>query len=252
MPALSAVIITLNESRNIRRCLESLQGIADEIIVVDSGSTDDTESICRSFKVKFISREWTGYSDQKNFGNSQASHHWVFSIDADEALSPELQQSVLRVKALPEAGNYRINRQTNYCGKWIRHSGWFPDIKVRFFDRRETLWEGLIHERLNVPDEKQIPLLKGVCYHYTYYTRAEHREQAERFAALSARELMNRGRQPGLLKRHLGPPFRFFRMFFLQLGFLDGAAGYHIARISAWAVRRKYFILNELYAQRKS
>lgn len=249
MPALSVVIITHNEERNIARCLESVKEIADDIVVVDSLSTDGTRAICESFGARFTATAWKGYSEMKNYANSLAQHDWIFSIDADEALSDELRQSILALKKTAEPGAYRIGRITNYCGHWIRHSGWYPDVKVRFFDRHTTCWEGLIHERLNVARDEDAPLLKGDCYHYSYYTIEEHRAQADRFSTLSARNLYNRGKRVGCLKRALAPGFRFVKMYLFQLGFLDGAPGWTIAKISATAVYHKYQKLQQLYAE---
>jgi (heptosyl)LPS beta-1,4-glucosyltransferase len=250
MRQLSAVIITKNEERNIGRCLESLHGIADDIVVVDSGSTDATRAICESHKVRFFSQDWQGYSATKNYANGLALYDWIFSIDADEAVSPELRDSILKAKETEEAFNYRICRITNYCGRWIRHSSWYPDIKLRFFDRRETRWEGLIHERLNVKDENSYTLLKGDCYHYSYYTIEEHVAQANRFSGLSAQHLYERGKKVSLIKTMIAPGFRFFKMFILRGGLLDGYYGWVIAKISAHAVFLKYVKLRQLHAQR--
>lgn len=250
MPALSVVIITHNEERNISRCLESVKEIADEIVVVDSFSTDRTEAICKSFGAHFFQHEWQGYSETKNYANSLASHDWIFSIDADEAVSEELKTSILNAKQRNEPSNFRICRITNYCGKWIHHCGWYPDIKVRFFDRRITKWEGSIHEHLNVNDEQKAPLLKGNCYHFSYYSIDEHIAQAAHFSTLAAEDLFRRGKKTSLLKILFAPGFRFFRMFMLNSGFLDGYNGWLIAKISAHAVFLKYSKLRHLHAKR--
>ncbi len=248
MPALSVVIITHNEERNIARCLESVKEIADDIVVVDSLSTDGTQAICESYGARFFATAWKGYSAMKNYANSLARHDWIFSIDADEALSDDLRRSILEIKPSGELRSYRIGRITNYCGHWIHHSGWYPDVKVRFFDRRTTSWEGLIHERLNVARDEDAPLLKGHCYHYSYYTIEEHKAQADRFSALSAESLYKRGKKAGWVKLYLAPVFRFLKMYFFQAGFLDGRSGFIIARISAAAVHHKYIKLQQLHA----
>jgi len=183
---LSAIIITLNEERNIGRCIESLKAVADEILVVDSFSTDRTKEICETHGVRFIQNEWKGYSVQKNFAQEKASHDFIISLDADEALSDELSESILRIKNLDAIHIYSFNRLTNYCGKWIRHGGWFPDIKIRMYDRKKCSWEGSIHERLIYPQGEKITLLKGDCHHYTFYTVDEHRRQVEKFTTLMA------------------------------------------------------------------
>ena len=252
MPSLSVVIITKNEERNIARCLDSVKEIADDIVVVDSFSTDRTREICVERGARFYPMEWKGYSETKNYANSLAAHDWIFSIDADEALSEELKNSILEIKKSAHAGNYRICRITNYCGKWIRHSSWYPDIKTRFFDRRVTRWEGLIHERLNIANEREIKILRGDCYHYSYYNIGEHVVQANYFSTLAAEDLFRKNLRVGFLKLMFAPGFRCFRMFVLRAGFLDGYYGWVIARISAHAVFLKYTKLKQLHAQRKA
>ena len=147
---LTAVIITKNEEFNISRCLQSLKDVADEIVVVDSFSTDSTEEICKSFNVRFVQQEWLGYSEQKNFANSLASNDWIFSIDADEVLSDELKKSILELKNknISDDNVFSMNRLTNYCGHWIRHCGWYPDRKIRIWNRKVGKWQGEIHETI--------------------------------------------------------------------------------------------------------
>ena len=155
----SVVIITFNEARNIKRCLESVVPVADEIIVVDSNSTDETEAICQEYpNLRFVRHDWEGYVKQKNFANSLASNNLILSIDADEALSEELTQSILKLKVQDVEGKaFSMNRLMNYCGKWIRHSGWYPDTKIRIFDRRSVSWTGKkVHETLAIPKEMQV------------------------------------------------------------------------------------------------
>lgn len=251
MYKLSVVIITLNEERNIARCLNSVKKVADDIVVVDSGSTDRTEEICKSFNVNFIIRQWTGYSDQKNFANEQALYNWILSIDADEELSPELIQSIKAAKNKEQIAYYKINRLTNYCGKWIKHGGWYPDIKLRIFDRNTMQWEGTIHETLI--NEKNISsvLLKGNCYHYTYYNITEHIAQANKFSELSAQDMFQRGKKYGFIKLFISPLIKFFRNYFMRTGFLDGIYGLAIACISAQAVFWKYAKLKQLNSCKK-
>lgn len=246
MRRLSVVIITLNEERNIARCLSSVKEIADDIVVVDSGSTDRTEEICRQYGVNFVVRRWNGYSDQKNFANLQAKHDCILSIDADEELSPELIQSIKEAKNKEEIAYYKINRLTNYCGKWIKHGGWYPDIKLRIFDRNLSHWEGSIHETLT--NEKNIPivLLNGNCNHYTYYNLTEHIAQANKFSELSAQDMFQRGKKHGFIKLFISPLAKFFRNYIMRTGFLDGIYGLAIACISAQAVFWKYAKLKQL------
>lgn len=252
MPSLSVVIITKNEERNIARCLDSVKDIADDIVVVDSFSTDRTQEICAAYNLHFYPTKWKGYSETKNYANSLAEYDWIFSIDADEAVSESLKKSILEIKKSETPGNYRICRMTNYCGKWIRHSGWYPDTKTRFFDRRNTRWEGLIHEKLNISDDSKTPVLKGDCYHYTYYTLEEHVAQANRFSTLVAEDLFAKNKKAGWFKLIFAPGFKCFRMLILKAGFLDGYYGWVIARISAHAVFLKYTKLRQLHAQGKA
>ncbi len=243
---LSVVIITLNEARNIGRCIDSVMEIADDIVVVDSFSTDGTAEICLSKGARFFQEKWLGYSETKNLGNSLAKYDWIFSIDADEAISDELKQSILQAKQNPYQPVLRICRFTNYCGKWIHHCGWYPDIKVRFFDRRKTHWEGFIHERLNVEDESSAPLLKGDCYHYSYYTREGHLQKSRLFSELAATDLFQRNKNAAWPKQWISPLLKFIKMYFLKMGFLDGTEGYNIAKISSHAVFNKYAVLRQI------
>lgn len=249
---LSIVIITFNEEKNIERCIVSVKTIADDIVVVDSFSTDRTSDICKNLGVQFFQHEWSGYSEQKNFANSLAKYDWIFSIDADEALSDELKNSIMQAKKNYHAPNYRICRITNYCGKWIHHSGWYPDVKVRFFDRRQSFWEGLIHERLNIDDESSVPVLKGDCYHYSYYSIQGHKIQARNFSEIAALDLYNKRKKTVLSKLLFSPVLKFIKMFFFNLGFLDGTKGFIIARISSNAVYIKYVELRKLYKTEKN
>ncbi|MBI3839818.1 MAG: glycosyltransferase family 2 protein [Planctomycetia bacterium] len=245
MPSLSVVIITFNEEKNIGRCLESVRRVADEIVVVDSASTDATRAICESFGVKFFVRAWEGYSAAKNFGASQATHDFILSLDADEALSDELTKSILEVKSRDCTGFFAFKRLTNYCGQWIKHCGWYPDIKLRLYDRRRVRWQGLIHEQL-LPCPDRVQLLPGDCLHYSYYTIAGHVQQANKFTDLTAQQAFSRGKRSGWLRIVFAPSLKFIKSYFLQLGFLDGYYGFVISRISASAVFLKYAKLREL------
>jgi glycosyltransferase involved in cell wall biosynthesis len=246
---LSAVIITNNEERNIARCLESLRGVADDIVVVDSGSTDRTEEICRSHGVGFIRQTWPGYSAQKNFANDRARNDWILSLDADEALSGELRRSILELKSAGAIRVCEFARMTNYCGHWVRHGGWYPDRKVRMFDRRNARWEGALHEELQGFPRSEVVRLAGDCLHYSYDTVEDHHRQADRFTTLAAAELFARGSRVGALRRHLSPVWKFILDYGLRLGFLDGAAGFRIAWISAGATRMKYLKLQRLESE---
>lgn len=251
MDKLSAVIITLNEERNIGRCLESLVGVADEVIVLDSMSTDRTEEICNQYDfVRFEKRAWAGYSESKNYANSLAAHHYIFSIDADEALSEELAKSILKEKENGFSGVYIVNRKTNYCGTWINHSGWYPDYKVRIFPKSETKWVGeYVHEELEFSAPQNEQLLQGDLHHYSYYDYADHRARADKYSLLTAQKMHVKGKKAGILKPYISALGRFISMYLIKLGFLDGHAGWKIATISAQSNILKYKELRRLNKQ---
>jgi glycosyltransferase involved in cell wall biosynthesis len=250
MPLLSVVIITFNEERNIGRCLASLKEAADEIIVVDSFSTDKTEEICKQYKVKFIQRSWEGYSSTKNFANQQASNNWILSLDADEALSEELYNSILDIKKQNELLTCSFNRLTNYCGSWIRHSGWYPDVKIRIFNREKIKWTGSIHETLTIPLNESVKHLKGDCLHYSYYAVEEHYRQANKFASLSAENMFSKNKKTNQLEVILRPVAKFIRNYFIKGGILDGSKGFTVCRITAYETYLKYSRLRELQNQK--
>ncbi len=244
---ISAVIITHNEERNIARCLESLWGIADEIIVVDSFSTDRTQEICREYKTRFYQRAFDGYSSQKNYGISLAGFPYILSLDADEALTECLKKDLMRVKDQGIHDGYRVRRSANYCGKWIRHGGWYPDIKLRLFDKSKGTWsDHLVHEEVVMAEGSTVDLLKGNLLHYSYYSITEHIVQSDRYSMLAAEELYCRGASFELLRMVVKPGFRFIRDYFFRLGFLDGFYGFVIAGITAHAVMIKYAKLHAL------
>jgi glycosyltransferase involved in cell wall biosynthesis len=247
MIRISAVIITLNEERNIGRCIDSLRDVADEVIVVDSFSTDKTGEICQSKGVHFIQIEWEGYSKTKNYANLQASFEYILSLDADEALSEELINSIKREKEKELDGTYCFNRLTNYCGKWIKHCGWYPDVKTRLFLKNIAQWEGdYVHEEIKFIGEPISTHLKGDLLHYPYYSIGEHYERVEKYSLLGARKLLDKNKGGSRFKGIFSAISRFVRMYFLKLGILDGRAGYRICRISAYAAYLKYVKLNEI------
>jgi len=243
----SAVIITLNEDRNIERCLASLDAIADEIVVVDSFSTDRTEAICKNFGVRFIQHPFQGYASQKNFALQSATYDIVLNLDADEALSDELRNSILAAKKNWNADGYYFNRLTNYCGKWIRHCGWYPDRKLRLVDRRKAQWGGgEVHEKIIMQNGAATQFLDGDLLHYSYYTIEEHIKQQQLFSDLAAKEALKKGRRSTLFHVVLNPAYTFIRKYFLQLGFLDGYYGWTISWISAKANYWKYSKLRKM------
>ncbi|MFH1121561.1 MAG: glycosyltransferase family 2 protein [Bacteroidota bacterium] len=249
MTPLSVVIITLNEERNIGRCLASVAGIADDVVVVDSGSTDRTGDICHEFGARFITHPWLGFVETKNFANAQSKYPLILSLDADEALSEELYASILAVKETSVENAFTMNRLTNYCGKWIRHCGWYPDRKIRLFNRNQARWTGLvIHETLTVEPGIKVKHLEGDLQHYSYYTVTDHIAQANRFTDLTAEEAFRKGKRAVIAQILFKPPVRFARDYFFKLGFLDGYYGFIVCRISAQATFYKYIKLRQLNA----
>ncbi len=249
MTKISAVIITFNEERNIKQCLESLIDVVDEIIVLDSFSTDQTESICRLYNVRFYSQEFRGFIQQKNDAVALASHDFVFSIDADEVVSAELKQSILNLKKQETLifDAYIINRLTNYCGKWIRHCAWYPDYLIRLFDRRKCSFQGqYIHEKVVIPENSVAEKLSGDLLHYSYNSISEHIARANKYTDLTALEAFEKGKKASMFSILINPSFKFFRNYILKLGFLDGYYGYTVCRISAFATYLKYAKLRQI------
>lgn len=248
---LSATIITLNEEKNIERCITALLPIADEIIVLDSFSTDNTSTICRSLNVRFEQRKWQGYAQTKNYLNSLAKYDYIFSVDADEVPDQLLQEAILKEKKKGFQGVYQVNRKTNYCGNWVLHSGWYPDIKTRIFPKDDVKWEGeFVHETLSIVGNLPSKLLGGHLLHYSYYTAEEHKQRADHYSELTAQKLFNQGKKARFLKPLLSGIGRFFSMYILKLGFLDGKAGWNIAWISAKSNIFKYNTLRKLHHEK--
>jgi len=253
MIKLSVVIITLNEERNIARCLKSVLSIADEILVIDSFSKDETCNICRSYGARILEHKFNNYTEQKNFAAQAAQYNHILSIDADEELSDVLIKEIQRVKSDFQADGYRFNRLNNYCGKWIHHSGWYPDRKLRLYDRTKGSWEGLyIHEKIELRQGSIVGFLKGDLLHYTYYTIQEHIAQANKFSGIGASSAISKGRKSNLLKVILFPFWRFLKNYFIRLGFLDGYYGLVVCLIISHENFLKYAKMIELQEQKKS
>jgi len=251
MNRLSACLITLNEERNLSRALSSLGGIADEIVVVDSGSTDSTQEIARKHGAEFRLRAWTNYAEQKNYAAERASNEWILSIDADEELSSVLQGSLLDwKKRAPEFGVYEMARRTWYLGAWIKHSGWYPDFQRRLYRRDAAQFSGIIHEALR--SAGPMGRLHGDLLHYTVRSFAEHEAKVEEYTTLAARQMYEAGRRSWRSAAWLATPWSWFQNFFLRGGFLDGYRGALIAQMAARSVRLKYKKLGQLAAASKT
>jgi len=248
MPNISVVIITLNEEKNIGRCIDSVKDIADEILVVDSFSTDKTEEIIKSKGASFIQNKFDDYVKQHDFADKKAKYDHILSLDADEALSEDLRESIRNVKKYWKHDGYSMNRMTNYCGKWIRHSGWYPDIKLRLYDRRKGKWVGKkIHERFTLVEGSTKGHLKGDLYHYSFNSISQHVIQADKFTDLTSIAAFESGKKSSGLKIFFNPIFKFVRNYFFHFGFLDGYYGFVICQISANATFLKYIKLKELH-----
>ncbi len=236
---ISAVIITKNEEDHIEACIKSLQGLVDEVIVVDSGSTDKTVSIAEGLGAKVYVKDWEGYGANKNYGADRASRKWILSIDADEVVDEALKQAILE-KELHEGTLYLINNITNYCGHWIRYSEWRPAYKFRLYEKANTRWnQRKVHEGLTHQQTPKLEKLPGAMLHYSYTDYDEHLAKTENYARLSAEQWIAEGKRPGMLKRIFGPSVRFIKSYLLNLGFLEGSVGYRISRTNAMQVRKK-------------
>jgi glycosyltransferase involved in cell wall biosynthesis len=236
---ISATIITQNEERNLPRAIASLR-CCDEILVVDSGSTDRTVEIAEKAGARVLKADWRGYAGQKNYASGQAAHDWVLSIDADEALSEELEAEIREIKKDgPRYDAYTVPRMAQYLGRWIRHSGWYPDRKIRLFDRHKAHWVGrFVHE--SVVCTGRVGALDGNLLHYTCGSLSEHLKSVDRYTTLAAEEVAARGRPVGTGRLLIDPPWTFFRTYFLQGGYLDGLEGLAIAYMASLYTFLKY------------
>ena len=249
MIQLSAVVITHNEERDISRCLQSLKTVADEILVVDSFSTDKTVEIAQALGAKVIQHAFEGYGTQKDYAQLQARYDWVLNIDADEVISPELAQSILAVKQNPTHDAYKLNILTNYSGQWIRHSGWYPSYKLRFWNRTKgSMRATQVHEGWHLHDKNaKAQNLKGDLLHYSYDSISDHIRKIDYYTDLGARVSAEQGKNYSLFQVWFRPKWTFFSNFILRLGFLDGYYGYVVCKISAFTAFLKYAKTREYY-----
>jgi glycosyltransferase involved in cell wall biosynthesis len=243
----SAVVITYNEERRLDDALKSLAGVASEIVVVDCFSTDETIRIARKYTDRVFERAWTNYADQKNFANDKASCSWIFSLDADERLSPELRKELAELKkAEPDCVGFAIPRQVYYLGRWVRHSGWYPDWRVRLFRKDSARWEGeFVHENLVV--RGKIKKLRAPIHHFTYRNIHEHLARINKFSGLAAHKLYAGRKKARWYHLLFLPFFRFFRAYVWKRGFLDGFAGLVISVLTGYAVFARYAKLREIW-----
>jgi glycosyltransferase involved in cell wall biosynthesis len=244
---ISATVITLNEEENIAAAIESLS-FADEIVVVDSGSKDRTVEIAHQFTTKIISQNFLGYARQKNFAAEQATYDWIFNLDADERVTPELAREIDVLKRAPDlqAAAFAMPRKVCYLGKWIRHSGWYPDYKVRLYHRKRANWQGdYVHE--SVTTDGPVERLLGDLLHYTVRNASEHHLRIDRYTTLAAEEAFARGKRTTFFAIAFAPPATFLKTFVFKRGFLDGLQGLAIAFFAAQYVFLKNLKLWEMW-----
>ena len=252
MIKLSVVIITYNEEKNIGRCIDSVKPVADDIVVVDSQSTDNTVTIAEQKGTRVIEHAFEGYIKQKNLANSHAKYPHILSLDADEVLSAELQDSIRTVKSDWKHDGYYMNRLTNYCGKWIRYSGWYPDKKLRLWDSRKGQWEGHhVHEKYEMQKGCTFGFLKGDLLHYSYNSISDHIKRTDHYSNISAKEYYEKGKSSSWFKIVVKPGVKFFRDYILKQGFRDGFYGLVVCCISAFSTFLKYARLWQLQHEKE-
>jgi glycosyltransferase involved in cell wall biosynthesis len=245
---ISAVVITFNEEKNIGRCLKSLQEVADEIIVVDSNSTDRTVVICEGLGVKVITQPFLGYVEQKNFAMQQARFDYVLSLDADEALSEELKNEIIKEKNNLLFDAYRFNRLNNFFGKWLRHGQWYPDRKTRLWNKNKAQWGGTNpHDQVILPKGATVKTIKKDILHFAYYQVQDHVDQINKFAKVYAKASFLQGKKVNVLIHVLlSPIFKFIKRYIFKFGFLDGYYGFIACYNAAILNYYKYIYLREL------
>lgn len=245
MPPVSVTLITLDESAHIAAAIDSAAW-ADEVIVVDAGSADDTVAIARSKGARVFTRAWTGYVEQKNYAASLAAHDWIFSLDADERITPALAAEIRgTLSGEPGVRGYRVPRVTHHLGRWIRTTDFYPDYQTRLYDRRAARWAGrYVHESVQV--DGAVGQLTQELQHYSYRDLHDHLERINRYTSLAARQMYESGRRTSALQLLLHPPAAFLRNYLLRRGFLDGTVGLTLSLVNAYSVMLKFAKLWEL------
>ncbi|MFH6768321.1 glycosyltransferase family 2 protein [Gaetbulibacter aquiaggeris] len=252
MIKLSAVIITYNEEEHLEKCLSSLKGIADEIIVLDSYSTDRTAEICKSFNTTFIQHKFEGYIEQKNHALSLAKNDYILSLDGDEVLSEDLKTSILNIKSNWKFDGYFVNRLNNYCGQWIKHSDWYPDKKLRLFKKGSGEWKGINpHDCYVLKKGLKSGKLNGDLLHWMYRDYSEHNQKIEDFTTIASEAYFKLGIKSSVWKIIYRPFWSFFKAYFLRLGFLDGINGLIICVQTYHGTFLKYIKLYRLWKTKR-
>ena len=244
---ITVVIITKNEAQIIGNTLKSLQDLTDDIVIVDSGSTDETINICKKFNCNIIAVDWKGYGETKNIGNLAAKYDWILSLDADEAIDQGLLDSIKKLITPENSNIYKINRKNFFCNKFIQYGEWTGDKPIRLFNRNIASWNNApVHESLDFTKSVNAISLKGNLLHYTTNNVEEFIEKTLKYAKLNAVKYFEQGKKSGFIKIFLSPVFSFIKNYFFRLGFLDGWYGFLIAKTSAWYTFLKYSYLKEL------
>jgi glycosyltransferase involved in cell wall biosynthesis len=253
MHPISAVIITRNEEENIGRCLQAIQRVAEEIIVVDALSTDRTVEIAKTFGAMIFPLEWKGFGPQKNFGIQQAANNYILALDADEVLTGEAITEIQALKMNGLAAVYEFPLLNFYFGKFLRHGMEYPNYKKRLFDKTKVQWnENLVHESLIIPPGYPVLRLKGHIQHYSYKSIEHYIAKANYYTTIGAIEMESKGKKNYLFKMFFSPPFVFIKSYFLKAGFLDGLHGFVTALFNAHTNFLKYAKLWELYRNERS
>jgi glycosyltransferase involved in cell wall biosynthesis len=248
---ISVVIIALNEEDRIEDALKSCLEVADEIVVVDSYSTDKTVDIAKKYGAKIFEKTFVDYGTQKNFALQMAENEWILNLDADERVSDSLKDEIVKLKKGKDiqADGFLINRKTSYMGRWIKHSGWYPDRKLRLFRKKKSRWQGRIHERLTLDGETA--RLPGDILHFTYRDMTDHVNRLNRYSRMQADDIVKNKKKLLFLRCLLLPPITFLRFYVWKTGFLDGFPGLVIALVSSWATAMKYIKALEIKKNRK-
>jgi glycosyltransferase involved in cell wall biosynthesis len=238
VPKLTVTVITRDESANLGAALDSVSW-ADEILVVDSGSADDTVEIARRRTSRVLVRDWPGYSAQKNYAAGEASHDWILSLDADERVTPALAAEIRGLLAEnPTARGYRVPRVSFYLGRWIRSTDWYPDYQLRLYDRRVARWAGLVHEGVEV--DGPVGRLRSDLQHLPYRDIAHHLQTIDRYTTLAARQMRERGVRVGVAGLLARPAGAFFRNYVARAGWRDGSVGLVVSVLNSYYVFLKF------------
>ncbi|MBS1509649.1 MAG: glycosyltransferase family 2 protein [Bacteroidetes bacterium] len=248
--AVSVVIITKNEAHIIGTTLQSLQGITDDCIIVDSGSTDDTVTICKKMGCKVIETTWDGYGPNKNKGIDAAQYDWILNLDADEALDETLKAAIQQLNLADSNTVYNFKFKNFFCNKWIRFGEWSGDWHIRLFNRKAIRWnDAAVHEGLTLQPQTKVVQMPGHVLHYTTNSMDEYISKTMAYAKLNAEKYHQQGKKAGFIKTRIAPGLNFFQHYILRLGFLDGWEGYLIAKTSAWYTFLKYSFLRAMNKQ---